>query len=202
MSRQFGFDRGTPICRYYIANFLRCHAQDIRGRVLEVADANYTHQFGGTRVIQSDVLHVTADNPNATIIGNLATGEGIPHEMFDCIILTQTLPFIYDLRAVVRHLFVALRPSGIILATASGISPISRYDMERWGDFWRLTDASARKLFEESFWPEHIQVTTYGNVLSAVAYLHGIAAEELTWAELDAHDPDYQVIIAVRAEKS
>ncbi|GAK51723.1 putative methyltransferase [Candidatus Moduliflexus flocculans] len=202
MSRSFGFDRGTPICRHYIAQFLSYHAQDIHGCVLEIADANYTNQFGGKRVVKSDVLHVTGDNPNATIVGNLATGEGIPHNAFDCIILTQTLPFIYDLRAAVRHLHAALRPGGVVLATASGISPISRYDMERWGDFWRLTDASAKKLFEESFLPEHIQVTTYGNVLSAVAYLHGLAAEELTWTELDACDPDYQVIIAIRAEKS
>ena len=202
ISRVFGFDRGTPICRYYIAQFLQRHAQDIRGRVLEIADANYTRQFGGSRVTQSDVLHVTAGNATATMIGDLATGAGIPSEAFDCILLTQTLPFIYDIHAVVSHLHHALRVGGVVLATASGISPISRYDMERWGDYWRLTDLSARTLFEEAFAPERVQVVTYGNVLTSVAYLHGLAAEELTLAELDAQDPDYQVIIAIRAEKS
>ena len=202
ISRVFGFDRGTPICRYYIAQFLQRHARDIRGRVLEVADANYTRQFGGSRVTQSDVLHVAAGNANATMIGDLATGAGIPHGTFDCILLTQTLPFIYNLHGVVTHLHAALRSGGVVLATAAGISPISRYDMERWGDYWRLTNLSAQTLFQEAFAPERVRVETYGNVLAAVAYLHGLAAEELTLAELEMHDPDYQVLVTIRAEKS
>src|SRR5258708_1276969 len=35
ISTSFGFDRGTPIDRYYIENFLGRNAGDIRGRVLE-----------------------------------------------------------------------------------------------------------------------------------------------------------------------
>jgi hypothetical protein len=32
-----------------------------------------------------------------------------------------------------------LKPGGVLLATVSGISQISRYDMYRWGDYWRFT---------------------------------------------------------------
>src|SRR6185503_10982321 len=42
ISRVFGFDRGTPVDRYYIENFLADNASDIRGRVLEVGDDSYT----------------------------------------------------------------------------------------------------------------------------------------------------------------
>ena len=72
ISRHFGYDRGRPIDRYYIENFLAHHADDIRGHVLEIGDASYTRQFGGDRVAKSDVLHVTSDNPEATIVGDLA----------------------------------------------------------------------------------------------------------------------------------
>jgi hypothetical protein len=48
LSQEFGFDRGLPIDRYYIENFLAHHAEDIRGHVLEVRDATYTQRFGGT----------------------------------------------------------------------------------------------------------------------------------------------------------
>jgi hypothetical protein len=51
------------------------------------------------------------------------------------------------------------------------------------------------------FPPELVSVAPYGNVLSAIAFLHGLAAEELRPEELDHHDPDYQVLIAVRAVK-
>jgi hypothetical protein len=71
--------------------------------------------------------------------------------------------------------------------------------MDRWGDYWRFTDASARRLFAEVFGADNVTVTTYGNVLTACAFLHGLAAHELRAEELDHHDPDYQVIIGIRA---
>src|ERR687895_460818 len=50
ISRNYGFDRGTPIDRHYIERFLTRHAGDVRGRVLEVGDDEYTRRFGGERV--------------------------------------------------------------------------------------------------------------------------------------------------------
>jgi glycosyltransferase involved in cell wall biosynthesis len=38
VSRVFGYDRGLPVDRYYIEGFLFHHANDIAGRVLEIAD--------------------------------------------------------------------------------------------------------------------------------------------------------------------
>jgi hypothetical protein len=148
------------------------------------------------------VLHVSADNQNATLVGNLATGEGLPREAFDCLLLTQTFPFIYELHAAVRHARDSLKPGGVLLATMAGISQISRYDMARWGDFWRFTDASARRMFGDVFGQENVTVSVYGNVLAACALLQGLAAEELTAAELDHADPDYQVTLGVRAVRA
>jgi SAM-dependent methyltransferase len=201
ISRVFGLDRGQSICRYYIDDFLSRNACDIGGRVLEIADNKYTRQFGGNRVSRSDVLHVQSGKPEVTIVADLTAGNSIASDIFDCIILTQTLQFIYDLRAAISTVHRILKPGGVVLATVSGISQISRYDMDRWGDYWRLTHLSARKLFEEAFAPSAVRIDCYGNVLAANAYLHGLAAEELTRDELDYHDPDYQLLITVRAKK-
>lgn len=89
-----------------------------------------------------------------------------------------------------------------MLATAPGISPIPASDRERWGWYWGFTTSSARRLFTERFSPDHVAVRSYGNVLAAIAFLHGLAAEELKHAELDARRPEYELLIAVRAEKS
>jgi SAM-dependent methyltransferase len=199
MSRRFGMDRGRPIDRHYIDAFLDAHRADVRGRVLEVAEATYTQRFGDDRVTQSDVLHAVEGNPAATIVGDLATGRGLPDDAFDCIILTEVLPFIYDVHGVVRTLARTLRPGGVVLATACGISQISRYDMDRWGDYWRFTSLSLRRLFEEAFAKDAITVQSSGNVLAATAFLHGISAEELTADELAHHDPDYELLLTVRA---
>ena len=201
VSRVFGFDRGLCIDRYYIENFLARHADDIRGRVLEIGDDAYTRRFGEERVTRSDVLHVAEGNPKATIVADLTCADHIPTDAFNCIIFTQTLLFIYDVRTALRHLHRILKPGGVLLATFPGISQISRYDMERWGDYWRFTDASARRLFSDVFGPENVTVETCGNVLVACAFLHGLAAQELNPEELDYHDPDYQVLITVRAVK-
>ncbi len=201
ISRVFGTDRGTPIDRYYIENFLRRHAADIRGRVMEVGDATYTRKFGGDRVVTADVLHATAGNRKATIVGDLASSEGVPAGSFDCIILTQVLPFIYDMRAAVATAARALKADGMLLVTVPGISQISRYDMDRWGDFWRFTDRSARMLLEEAFDPADVQVFAHGNVLVATAFLQGMSLEELTSEELDYVDPDYQVLLTRAARR-
>ncbi len=201
VSRRFGLERGRPVDRYYIEGFLAQHAGDVHGCVLEIGDPAYTRRFGGSKVTCEDVLHATPGNPQATIVGDLATGKGIPEDAFDCIILTQTLPFIYDVQAAVAGCYRALRPGGVVLATLPGISQISRYDMERWGDFWRFTDAGARRMFGEVFGSQNVAVLTYGNVLAACALLQGLAVEDLKAAELDYHDDDYQVIIVVRAAK-
>ena len=201
ISSVFGFDRGKPIDRYYIEAFLQRHSADIHGRVLEIGDPSYTHKFGGDRVTHSDVLHAVPDNPQATLVGDLATGDGVPKETFDCMILTQTLLFIYDVSEAITNCYAALKPGGVLCSTFPGISQISRYDMDRWGDYWRFTTLSAKRLFGEVFQPENVEVQSYGNVLTAIAFLHGLAAKELRKKELDYYDPDYEVLITVRAVK-
>jgi SAM-dependent methyltransferase len=201
MSRSLGRDRGLPIDRVYIERFLAANADDIRGRVLEIDNDRYTRKYGGGRVTKADVLHVNASNPRATIVADLTCADHIASNLFDCIVLTQTLPFIYDVHAVVRTLHRILKPGGVLLATAGGITQISRRDMERWGHYWNFTTLSMRSLFEEVFPATGLSVDSAGNVLAATAFLHGLAADELRPDELDYRDADYELLITVRAVK-
>jgi SAM-dependent methyltransferase len=203
ISCSFGFDRGRPIDRYYIENFLARHADDIQGRVLEIANNTYTRTLGGQSVTQSDVLDVVGNNPRATIVADLSCGDNIPSDAFDCIILTQTLQLIYDVRAAIRTLYRILRPGGVLLSTFPGISQIITEDWaaaDSW--YWGFTAQSADRLFSETFAQENVKVEAYGNVLAAIAFLHGLAVEELRPKELDYRDPCYDLLIALRAVKS
>lgn len=198
----FGSRWGQPIDRYYIEHFLRQHASDVHGRVLEIGDDGYTKRFGGERVSRSDVLHYTTDNPKATIVADLTHARNIDSGLFDCIVLTQTLQVIYDVRAAVRTLHRILKPGGTVLCTSHGISQLSVYDIEHWGEYWRLTRVSAHRLFSECFGEENVTVGSCGNVLAVISYFHGLTAQELSQAELDYHDPAYELILTVRAVKS
>jgi SAM-dependent methyltransferase len=201
ISRVWGFDRGLPVDRYYIEQFLSAHAADIQGHILEIKENLYTSRFGGDQVTKSDVLHPEEGNPAATIVADLTCADHIPADTFNCIILTQTLHLIYDVRAALSTLYRILRPGGVLLTTVSGISKISREDMDRWGHHWSFTTRSAQRLFKEFFLETNVEVEAHGNVLVAIAFLHGLASQELRREELDQHDPDYQVLITIRAVK-
>lgn len=200
-SRDFGFSRGLPIDRYYIEQFLEQHRGDVAGRVLEIGDDTYTRRFGGDRVTTADVLHVHAGNPRATFVGDLAEGAGLPSESFDCIVLTQTLHLVYDMRAAVDTLFRVLRPGGVVLATVPGISQVAA-DEWRHEWHWSLTATSAQRLFADVFGASGVQVGTYGNVLTAASFLYGVTAGELKADELDHHDEQYPLVVTARATRS
>ncbi|PAF43921.1 hypothetical protein BKH45_00560 [Helicobacter sp. 11S03491-1] len=95
-----------------------------------------------------------------------------------------------------------LKQNGVALVSVAGLIQISRYDYDRWGDYHRFTDMGMQKAFGEVFGEKNIEVKAYGNVLSAMGELQGIAAEELTEEELLQEDNDYQVVITIKAIKN
>lgn len=199
ISPNFGYDRGKPVDRHYIEHFLHRNAEDIRGWVLEAGDNAYTTRYGGARVTHSDILHIDESNPRATLVGDLAQGDHLPSQTFDCIVLTQTLQFIFDLRKAVATLHRMLKPGGVLLLTIPGVSAIDREPS--WRPLWTLSSTALSRLLGEKFEEWNISVTSYGNVLAAVAFLHGLAESELRPTELETHDPQYPVIVAGRAVK-
>jgi SAM-dependent methyltransferase len=211
ISASFGYDRGLPVDRYYIETFLARHggpSGDIRGHVLEVGDDTYTRSFGSSRVATGggvtkvDILDVDERNPAATLVADLASGDNLPSETFDCVICTQTLQYLYDVRAAIATLARIMKPGGVLLATLPGIYHACQAETCAWGDYWRFTSLSARRLCEEAFPADAVHVEAYGNVLSATAFLQGLAAEELKPAELEFRDPDFEVTVAARAAKA
>jgi len=198
----FGIDRGFPVERYYIEKFLEENSEDIKGHCLELGDAFYINKFGGDRVGEIDVLHYVEGNPQATIVADLTCADHISSDSFDCIILTQTLQMIYDMKAALRHMHRILKPGGVLLMTSHGISKIGRrLGRDDWGEYWHITTQSAERLFKETFPDSNITVRSYGNVFAAVCALHGIVSDEVAQKELDHNDPDFEVIVTVRAQK-
>ena len=196
----WGYERGTPIDRVYVEEFVRSHAADIRGRVLEIAAPDYTTRFG-RGVERVDILMATEGNPQATILGDLTDAPQIPSDAFDCVIVTQTLQFVYDVRAALATLYRILAPGGVLLATVPGITKISPPEDEQYGEWWHFTARSARRLAEEAFGAGNVETRSYGNVLTATGFLYGLAASDLTPDELASHDRLYEVIVGVRGVK-
>lgn len=197
--RNFGSSRGKPIDRYYIETFLGACKADIFGTVLEVKDDAYTRRFGVSRVTQSEVIDIKPTS-QATIIADLENEPALPAGHFDCIIFTQTLQYIFNFDAAIEALYRALKPGGTLLLTAPGNTPLAQSLFpDTW--YWSFTRGSVRRILERRFPRECIDMQIFGNVLAAKALLDGLAFEDVGRADLDICDPDYQVIIAARAEK-
>lgn len=198
----FGFHYGKCIDRYYIERFLAAHAESICGHVAEIGGDNYARRFGGNRVKRCDVIDIDKTNEKRTITLDLAEPATAPEALFDCVLCIQTLFEIYHHAAAAASLHKMLKPGGTLLATLPGLSQrVPAPMLGGGGDWWRYTAGSARRLFAGSFGDANVEVITFGNVLTATAFLHGLVERELTRDELEFHDPDYEVLIAVKAVK-
>ena len=122
----------------YIEDFLRLHAEDVRGACLEVLNADYTVRFGGSRVSRRDVLDIDPTNTLATIVADLGEADSLPAERFDCVIFTQTLHLVPDMRTAVANVWRSLVPGGVLLLT---VPALGRHDTRPGShhDRWRVT---------------------------------------------------------------
>jgi len=199
LSNFWGFDRGTPVDRYYIERFLEQYRNDIRGRVLEIKENGYTIKYGHD-ISVSDVLDIDPANSRATIRADLTAADMIPGNTFDCFILTQTLQLIYDVSAAIKQAHRLLRPKGILLVTVPVVSRIvPKHGLKT--DYWRFTVASCNSLFSDVFGPDHVTVKSYGNVLTSIGFLAGMASEEFSRQELEMNDDYFPLIVTIRATK-
>lgn len=198
-SKEFGYDRGGPVDRYYIENFLQKHSHLIKGRVLEIGDNEYTLRFGKNNISTSDILHIDASNTKATIIGDLSDVPQIADNTYDCIILTQTLHLIYNFKGALETCHRILKPGGVFLMTVPGISHIDQGEWKsNW--LWAFTSASVERMLSEAF-PNESEIETFGNVFIASAFLYGMGVNEVKKTQLDYKDPHYQVIVTSKSVK-
>ena len=200
IASDWGYERGTPVDRYYIEQFLERHRDDFRGIVLEVQEADYTERYGANRVTRSDVLDLNTSNPRATVISDLRAAYNVPADTYDCVVLTQTLHVIHNIAAAVSECQRILKPGGVLLATLPCTSRVCR-EYGYAGDHWRVTQDAARELFAQAFPHEAIEVRGCGNVLVNTAFLYGLGSHELSEAEFEACDPYHPLLVTVRARK-
>ena len=183
-----GATGGRGIDGHFIERFLAANAHVIEGRVLLA---------GGSREMLG--LAESAASRSGSETAAIALGDiTSPPGGFDCILALHSLPYVYDLRAALEALRAALRPGGTLLATLPGIGPLrAEPDAPM---YWPMAPAAARRLFGEVFGPDNVDVGWHGNVLTSIAFLEGVAADDLRLRELDHVDPAYPTVITVRAQ--
>lgn len=199
VGKRWGAERGTPVDRFYLERYFRSVSPVIRGRVLEVRDPAYTDRFGHD-VVSVDLVDIDPRNDEATIVADLAEAGSLPRESFDCAILPQTLQFVDDPREAIANLWQSLVPGGALIVTVPSVSRVDSHAGD--ADRWRWLPSGLRHLLEQACDPPgYLEVATFGNLLAATAFLHGVAAEELREDELELVDPNHAILACVTARK-
>lgn len=199
ISGSFGFDRGTPIDRYYLRRFLRDEAAAIRGVVGEIGGSRYADELGGERVTRVEVIDIDADNPRATLIADLARPGSLPLASFDCLVVLQTLQYTSPLDVAIETCLRALRPGGTLLLALPALAAHDPHvPLER--DYWRFVPPGVLSLLRAAAPDARCSVVGYGNLVAALAFLHGIGAEELRRVELEHVDARFPVVVCARVD--
>lgn len=199
ISRHWGGERGTPVNRWYYKRFLDTHEKDIRGRVLEVRDQLYSSQYPA--VTEIEIIDIDADAPGVTLVADLSNMPQVPAESYDCIILTSVLYYIRDVEAALRELHRVLRTGGVLLSAHVGV-PARLTQLDGFeNEFGYLSKRGTTTLFNEVFGADNVTIETFGNVLACMAFLRGVAAEEIGEKRLLEADPYFPQTITVRAVK-
>lgn len=200
LSRNFGAERGKPIDRYYIENFIKNNKECILGSVMEFGDSMYSVRYGEDRIKQQYIAHVRGWGDHSIIL-NLESGMGVEEEMVDCMICTQVLQYIYDLRKAFGNIYRLLKKDGVALITVPGIKSISLVDDENWGDRWSFTEKSLWELSREFFKEDNIMIKAYGNVKVTMGYLYGLCIEDYGDSDFEYADPQFPFLICIRLKK-
>jgi SAM-dependent methyltransferase len=197
ISKKYGFDRGKPIDRYFIEQFLWENRQYIKGKCLEIVDSTYTKKYGGKNVTTSDALDIFPTR-NANIHGDLRNLTQVEDNVYDCLIVTQTFNVIDNYHAAIKECFRILKPGGTLLVTVPTVSPCWNVKI----NLWRYTPEAALSVFGQYFGKKNTQVTSYGNNEVATSFWIGFSKEDLAESLFSKQDADSPLIVGVRAIKN
>lgn len=191
-----GFSRGTPIDRYYQKQFLHTVGNRIIGDVLEiggVAKDRDFYELHGENITSYRCLNIEP-GAGVDIVGDAHCPDVVAAGSVDTMLIFNVLEHCYDPGLVIANIHTWLKPGGWCLA----LVPTAQRLHDRPADYWRLLPDGLNHLFRH-YSQCHLHI--YGNTLTVVATFLGMAAEELTPAELDTKNPDYPVIACVAAQK-
>lgn len=194
-STYFGFDRGTPVDRYYLNKFLQANQSLIAGDVLEIQTTAYTRKFG-REVRCAHSLDIDPQH-EVTYTCDLASCDIVASNSYDCFLLPNTLQHLRYLEPALCNALRIIRPGGVILASACGFVPL----IPDGPDYWRLSGEGWKEVAHR-VWPGcEIHVESYGNCLVVLAAVMGLALEELDPHELELSDPRYPVLTTIFCRK-
>ena len=200
ISASSGFDRGTPIDRKLISDFLKKEVSLLESRftnsaecnVLEVGEIKYAKEFFPKANLSALLPPVELFQQERFFANTIFVDLDIQHAEFefkyDVIIATHVLNFLQNPVAAVQNIQKLLEFGGCALVTVASTHPISNYDESRWGDYLRYMPQGFLKLIGEVVDCEIQSFSVLGNTGLVIARHMGLSAEEMKQELFENHD--------------
>jgi SAM-dependent methyltransferase len=192
--KRFGFSRGTPIDRYYLDKFVAQIRNRVVGATVEIGGARQNRElYRLTNVSEYTAIDAEAHD-YVDVVGDAHDSSLLAPDSADSILAFNVLEHCADPWLVARNMHRWLRTGGCAFCMVPNAQRVHNFPRDYWrplpdGVNWLFRDFGSRELSQ------------YGNPTSVIASQLGIAAEELTQAELDAQHPDYPVATCIVATK-
>jgi len=185
-SSTFGFERGTPIDRYYLHRFLARIASHHRPRARS-ADRGATPNGSGTIRARRHVRHRAAVRADLSLRLRARRARD-PGSAYDCCCCrTRCSTSASSISRWRRPCAWCGRADHPRLGRRCAAADRRR------ADYWRMSPDGWRESSRGVAGRVH-RDRRHGNCLASVAAQLGLAVEELTAAELDVEDPRYPVL--------
>lgn len=152
LDTDFGSHRGTPIDRALIEAFLLRAIPKLtqQSRVIEFSEKTFADKYcseSSKLIFNFETGKIIELLDSTSVSGDLLMGVGKDFEKVDLIIATQLLAFTANPFVAATSLMSMLKKDGLIIGTEPFCSPISIYDNERWGDFFRFTEKGLKSVY-------------------------------------------------------
>lgn len=198
VNRLWGQEQGKALDRPFIEKFMATHAGDVYGRILEIKSPEYAQKYARPDG-EIDILDIDSENRDATIIDDLQEASKIADESYDCIILTQVLQFIPNVERAVATVARILRPGGVLLLSAPGIT--QTVDSRDGAFLWSFFGPGLKLLLSRQFDAKKLVLEAHGNAGLAASFLMGLPVEAVPSDLFAVHDPEYPIVLTARAVK-
>lgn len=191
----YGYTRGTPIDRYYLAQFVDEIREEVCGDVLEIGGLpGNVGRYDFVNATRYSVMDID-DSKGADFIGDAHDPCANRDESLDSIVAFNVLEHCSRPWIVVDNIYRWLKPKGRAFCMVPNVQRIHRVPM----DYWRILPDAFALLFKRF---RITRLTTYGNLLTSIAAFSGVAVEELYEKDLAQANPDYPVITCISAMKA
>jgi SAM-dependent methyltransferase len=194
MCFEFGSTRGTPIDRYYLSRFIEKIHPDVVGDALEIGGNRRNRRLYNFMQTNSYRAMDLNKRLGVDIIGDAHNAKIVEHGSLDSIIIFNVLEHCEKPWIVIENMYDWLRDGGKVFCMV----PTAQRIHGAPSDFWRFLPNAIDSLFAK--FPIR-KLFIYGNPMTAIASLMGVAAEELSREELDHTNSEYPVATCILAQK-